>query len=112
MQRLVSLLVRAEYVPYGVSGWTALAEVVAEDQSDGFRKKGNQGGSIGLSIKREKARNGLRMSVLLNECIRSCTGSRGTSLLIIEASPQVFDRVIIVPDGYGGARILQAERRG
>ena len=29
MQRLVGLLVRAEYLPYGVSGWTALAEVVA-----------------------------------------------------------------------------------
>jgi hypothetical protein len=71
MQRLVGLLVRAEYLPYGVSGWTALAEVVAEDLSDGFRKKGNQGGPIGLSKKREKARNGLRMSVLLNEGIRS-----------------------------------------
>ena len=65
MQRLVGLLVRAEYLPFGVSGWTALAEVVAEDL------KGNQGGSIGLSKKREKARNGLRMSVLLNECIRT-----------------------------------------
>ena len=29
MQRLVGLLVRAEYLPYGVNGWTALAEVVA-----------------------------------------------------------------------------------
>jgi hypothetical protein len=29
MQRLVGLLVRAEYLPYGVSGWTVLAEVVA-----------------------------------------------------------------------------------
>ena len=37
--RVVGLLVRAEYLPYGVSGWTALAEVVAEDLSDGFRKK-------------------------------------------------------------------------
>jgi hypothetical protein len=36
IQRLVGLLVRAEYLPYGVSGWTALAEVVAEDLSDGF----------------------------------------------------------------------------
>ena len=71
MQRLVGLLVRAEYLPYGVSGWTALAEVVAEDLSDGFRKKSNHGGSIGLSKKREKARNGLRISVLLNECIRT-----------------------------------------
>ena len=57
MQRLVGLLVRAEYLPYGVSGWTALAEAVAEDLSDGFRKKSNHGGSIGLSKKREKARN-------------------------------------------------------
>ena len=67
MQRLVGLLVRAEYLPYGVSGWTALAEVVAEDLSDGFRKKGNQGGSTGLSKKREKELNSLIMSILRNE---------------------------------------------
>ena len=36
---MVGLLVRAEYLPYGVRGWTALAEVAAEDQSAGFRKK-------------------------------------------------------------------------
>jgi len=36
---LVGLLVRPGYLPYGVGGWTALAEVVAEDLSDGFREK-------------------------------------------------------------------------
>ena len=52
MQKLAGLLVRPEYLPYGVAGWTALAEVVAEDLSDEFQKKGHQGGSTGLSKKR------------------------------------------------------------
>ena len=69
---LVGLLVRAEYLPYGVSGLTALAEVVAGVERR-IRKKSSQGGPRNLSKKREKARNSLRMSVLLNECIRSVT---------------------------------------
>ena len=56
---MVGLLVRAEYLPYGVRGWTALAEVVAEDQSAGFRKKEaiKKAQQVCLTKKREKARN-------------------------------------------------------
>ena len=41
---LVGLLVRAEYLPYGVSGWTALAEAVADTLSSLARegRNGNQ----------------------------------------------------------------------